>query len=232
MRNVMTWTWVLAIGVALVAADTASAQQRRGQGRGGFGGGRGGATLAMLLGNEGVQKELKVTDDQKTKIDEFSRAQREKMQELFQGGQPDREKVQEAQKSSNEAAEKLVKDALKPEQQKRLKQIQYQVGGIQSLASNEEVQKALKLSDEQKEKLKTLAADQQKDLTELMQAARGGGGNRQELAQKRTALQKDYMTKAVAVLTADQKKEWKELTGEPFDYQPTFGRGRRGGGGQ
>jgi Spy/CpxP family protein refolding chaperone len=220
-----TWTWVVALAVALVAADAASAQEgkqrRRGQGQGqgqgqgrGFGGMMGGGGgLAMLLGNEGVQKELKLSEEQTAKVKEFAEAQGEKMREAFGGGRPDFEKMREMQKASTEAAEKLVKETLKPEQQKRLKQIQLQQGGLMAFAS-EEVQKGLSLTDEQKEKLKTLGSDMQKDMQELRQ-----GGFSPETMQKTRALTKEYMGKAADMLTDDQKAKWKEMTGEPFEVQ-------------
>ena len=55
------------------------------------GGMRGGA--GMLLGNKGVQKELKLTDDQLKKVVEEVRKIGEKMREGFQAGV--REKAQE-----------------------------------------------------------------------------------------------------------------------------------------
>jgi Spy/CpxP family protein refolding chaperone len=226
MRSMMTWA--LALGVALLVADTASAQQQRRQGQGqgrGFGGGMMQMGVAQLLTNEGVQKELKLTDEQKEKAKEFSDAQREKMREAFGGGQPDREKMQELMKASTEAGEKFIKDNLKPEQQTRLHQIQLQarlqMGGPQAF-TDEKVAKELKLTDEQKEKLKTLADDLGKDRRELMQ-----GGFNQETMQKMQALTKEYTTKATDVLTADQKKAWKDMTGEPFTVQ--MQRRRQGG---
>jgi Spy/CpxP family protein refolding chaperone len=219
MRNVITWA--LAVGVAVAVTATASAQQRQGRGFGMFG--RGGMSGAMLLGNEGVQKELKLTDDQKTKVQEFAQAQREKMGEAMREAQGDPDKMRQLMKEATEAGDKFVKETLKPEQQKRLKQIEYQNNVLPTLSANEEVQKTLKLTDEQKEKLKTLADDLNKDRRELFQAGPGP-----ETMQKMQALTKDYTTKAQAVLTDAQKKEWKELTGEPFEVRFQ----RRGGGGQ
>ncbi len=37
---------------------------------------------------------------------------------------------------------------------------------------------------------------------------------------KRTEISKGAATKVTALLTEDQKKEWKELAGEPFEYKP------------
>ena len=57
---------VCSLAVALVlSAQVASAQRPGGFGGGGFGGG------AMLLGTPEVQKELNISDDQKTKLREL-----------------------------------------------------------------------------------------------------------------------------------------------------------------
>jgi hypothetical protein len=37
--------------------------------------------------------------------------------------------------------------------------------------------------------------------------------------QKMTALRKERLDKALATLTDDQKKTWKELTGEPYEVK-------------
>ena len=62
---------------------------------------------------------------------------------------------------------------------------------------------------------------------------RGGGGGAppdpsafQERMKKMAAMRKETLDKVQAVLTADQKKSWKDMTGDPFEVQ--FQR-RRGG---
>src|SRR5262249_42770023 len=158
-----------------------------------------------------------LTDEQKEKVTKLAEENRERMRGLRGGGQPDPEKLQAAQKEANEAAEKLVKDTLKPEQQKRLHQISLQARGLQAF-TDEKVAKELNLTDEQKDKIKTLAEAYQNHLRELRQQG-GGGGNAQEGLR---AARREYTTKARDVLTAEQKEKWNQLTGEPFDYQPTF----------
>ncbi|HMC90517.1 MAG TPA: hypothetical protein VKI17_13265, partial [Gemmataceae bacterium] len=57
------------------------------------------------------------------------------------------------------------------------------------------------------------------------------GGDQAEARKKMAAVQKETMEKITAVLTDDQKKTWKEMTGEPFEYKPDPGEGfggRRG----
>src|SRR5579872_5378719 len=64
-----------ALVVCVMAGNEAMAQGGRG-GRGGFGGGGFGGGVTFLVQNEQVQKELKITDDQKTKLKEIADASR------------------------------------------------------------------------------------------------------------------------------------------------------------
>src|SRR5438128_8514284 len=116
------------------------------------GGMRGGA--GMLIGNKGVQKELKLSDDQIKKIGEHNKTlepKRQEAREAFQSG--DQEKAREIQKEIATETEKLLKETLKPDQQKRLKQIQRQTMGPGAF-TDEETAKELKLTDEQKDEIK------------------------------------------------------------------------------
>src|SRR4051794_13716153 len=76
IRTLGKWATGLAI-VALVGAGTASSARAQG-GRGMFGPG-------ALLRNASVQQELKLSDDQKTKVTEFAEQLGPKYQEKFQG---------------------------------------------------------------------------------------------------------------------------------------------------
>src|SRR6516164_5700356 len=117
-----------AVGFGLVAllAGPALAQ---GQGRG-FGM-MGGGGVAMLIGNESVQKELKLDDTQVTKAKEVADKNREKMtaarEETKDLDQEERRaKMMELNKEINESTLKAVGEFFKPEQVARLKQISYQ----------------------------------------------------------------------------------------------------------
>jgi hypothetical protein len=121
---------------------------------------------------------------------------------------------QEQVKKAEEAAQKALEGALSADQIKRLKQIQLQQRGLEAFR-DAEVEKALKLSDEQKEKLKTIAEEVRKEMGGLFQ--RGQGGNPREAFQKMQEMRTKAREKADAVLTDEQKKAWKELTGAPFE---------------
>lgn len=232
---------------ALVAVPAFAQPQRPGGGRGMFGGGG----PLMLLNVEDVQKDLKITDEQKTKIKEYQDKQAAAMREARgDGGQPDLEKIREMMTKAREEGAKFLKEALTEEQTKRLNQISLQ----QSLKNNPagafftvnfsrdgttygdptETGRALKVTDEQKEKIKGIADQLSKDRRELTGGG-GGGGRPMRLTadqqKKLDALTKEANEKIMEVFTEEQHKTLKELMGKPFEgkiEQP--GGGRRPGG--
>jgi len=203
MRNLMKVA--LGLGLSTLLVSPALAQ---GPG-GGFGRGGGGA---MLLANPGVQKELKLDKEQTDKVEKFSADMREKMQGFQDLSQEERQtKMQEMQKDGT----KIAGEILKPEQKKRFDQISLQARGLQAF-NDPEVQGKLKITDEQKAKIKTLADDTQAQRRDIMQDA---GGDRQAAMKKMTDLTKEATKKAMDLLTTEQKATWKEMTGEPFELQ-------------
>ncbi len=219
----------IVFGLALLLAVPAAAQQRqRGQGQG-RGQGRGGFGVGGLINNEGVQKELKLDGDQLEKAKAAVQKIQEKHQDEFAKLQDlSREergaKMGAIQQTISAETFKELDSILKPNQIKRLKQIQLQQSGVNAF-TNPEVEKALKLDNAQKEKIKTIIGDAASQRRELFQGG-GGGGDFQEMAKKMAAVQKENMDKVTATLSDDQKQAWKELVGQPFEFQ--FQPGRRG----
>jgi Spy/CpxP family protein refolding chaperone len=180
-----------------------------------FGGFRG--NPLMLLGQESVQKELKLTDEQKTKADELRQKSREKMQEIFQGDEGERQKKMQ---ELNEENRKAVAAILNPEQTKRLKEITYQQRGATALA-DPEVVKALNLTDEQQGKVKTINEETQAAMRELFTP---GQAPDEDARNKMNDLRKSSGEKLMALLTPEQKSKWTALQGEPFKGEIRFGR--------
>jgi hypothetical protein len=146
--------------------------------------------------------------------------------------------VQEELKVSEEDVKKVPEaimealgKVLKPEQLKRLKQIEMQQRGTRAF-SDAKVQTALKLTDEQKEQIDTIQKDAAKEMREMFGGGGGGGGrgrrggNFQEIREKMNKLNKETMKKIGSVLKADQKKIWKEMVGDAFEIKYE----QRGGG--
>ena len=200
---------------------------------------------ALIVNNAGVQKELKMDEDQVKACREkvtgggigfggFGKGgkgatdeQKEKGMKMLEKltalkDVPEgklEEKLRETFKEELEAPMKEVEKILKPEQLARLKQISRQQGGPGAYLKAENVAD-LKITDEQKKKLKEINDELQKDVMELRGGTGGGKGGfgplPPETRTKITALTKEATDKAVDVLTAEQKSKWRELTGEPF----------------
>jgi hypothetical protein len=228
----------MALGTILVVvAATAQAQ------RGGFGGGT--QSAYQLLANKSVQEELKLTDDQKSKVKEVTdKIFAEAKEKGFGGGgfknfkdmsQEEREKafakIAETNKATNEKAMKELGPVLKEEQLKRLKQIEVQQMRMGAF-TDAETGKALAITDAQKEKIKVIADETSKDTREIQTAIFSKEMDAKDGGKKMEAIRKDGMDKVLAILTDDQKAKYKALVGEPFEYRPEFGGGFGGGKGK
>jgi hypothetical protein len=186
------------------------------------------ANPGMLLANKTVQEDLKLTEDQISKVKELG----ERRMEAFKGfKEMSKEERQDAMKKMNEDTEKVVKE-LKPEQTARLKQIQLQQVGV-ILFTNEDMAKNLgladeakkiTLSDDQKEKLKDITDQAAKDGMELFKSA---GGFSPDTMKKVQALRKEAAEKSLNVLSSEQKKTWTEMTGKTLEIQFDFPGGPR-----
>ena len=148
----------------------------------------GGAEAAALLRNDKVQEELNLTDDQKADLKKVADAAGEKYKD-------DLEKAT------------LALWLFKPEQAKRLKQIEVQSAGLAAF-SKDDVQSALKLTDAQKASVKTAADDMQKDVQDLFKDAQGDREKMADARKKIKDLSTDAMDQIVKGLSADQAKTW------------------------
>jgi hypothetical protein len=198
--------------VALLLAGTTLAQQQRQRPGGGFGGGG----VSSLLQNESVQKELKLTAEQTTKVKEATDKVRADLKDdvdkLRDRNTPAEERTK-INKKVDDATRKAVGGILKEDQTKRLNQIDLQQRGSR-IYSDAEIQKTLKLSESQIKDIDTIAKDAAEQRTKLFQ-----GGNPQGVQEKMTALNKETTEKIEKVLKDDQKKAVKDMLGESFAIQ-------------
>jgi len=208
---------VVACGAVALMVAPAVAQQ----GRGGRGFGAGGG--AALLSNKSVQKELKATDEQAEKLNTFAREMTEKQREEFQGlrdlsQEERREKMQELARTRAAELVKGMAGILKPEQVKRFEEIQLQQSGAGAFSSPR-VQEKLKLTADQQTKLREINEESGQAMRDAFQDLQS---DREGAMKKIAEIRKQSTEKAFGVLTDDQKKAWKTLTGEPFEivYEP------------
>jgi Spy/CpxP family protein refolding chaperone len=205
---------LVAAVVALVASPAMAQRQRQPRG-GGFGG------PAFLLTQESVQKELKLSDDQVKKIKDVGEKSREafgKLRDL------DREERTKKMQEINKETTKALSTILSKDQAKRLKEISLQRLGARAF-SNAEVAKELNITDEQKKQIQDINAATREEMTKIRQ----GEGSREEKAKKVAEYTKTVQAKLMKVLTDEQQKKWKTMTGKPFtgEIRSPFGGGRR-----
>jgi hypothetical protein len=202
---------------------------------GGFGGGFGGGPSSLVT-NKAVQEDLKLTEEQVTKLKTWSEEFRKTAAKIredkgvkFGGGggfgkvdAEMQEKMAAATAEISKVAYKELAEVLKKEQVDRVRQIDRQQMGLRAF-TDADTAAALKLTDMQKASAKGIGSDYQKESREMMaDLFKGGKGGFdqekiKEMGTKTQKLQKEYLEKVVELLDADQKKTWKELTGEAFD---------------
>ncbi len=198
--------------LAVFAMSSTVNAQGPGRGFGGFGQG-----AYLLLGNKGVQKELKLSDETSEKVTKLVEEWRGKIRDKMEGLSQEerREKGLAISKEINDEAKTATKDLLSAEQHARLEQISLQQRGLQAFA-DAHVQEKLKLSDEQKDKIKEIGEGVRTQVADLRSAFQS---DREGAMQKLAAIRKESFEKVHALLSDDQKKAWKELTGEPYEVK-------------
>jgi hypothetical protein len=152
-----------------------------------------------------VQAELKLTEEQTKKVKQFGeRLQRDP----FRKGRPLSPEEWKAKFEELPAQEKALRDMLRPEQARRLRQVALQQRGPDAF-NDPAVAQALRLTPEQREKVRKLHEEAHRF---------GPGGPRPG----------NPWEQIVSLLTDEQRAQWQELTGEPFKGKiqpphPNFG---------
>jgi Spy/CpxP family protein refolding chaperone len=199
------------VAMSLLAVGGAQAQRRGGFGMMGRGGGFG------LLSRPEVQTELKLSDAQKTQISDLADKQREAARDRFQDlRDASPEEREKAMMEWNAQQTKQINGVLNADQQKRFRQISLQQQGPMAL-TDPTVAEELKLTADQKSKVKEIMQQQREAQREIFESA---GPDRDAAREKMQALRKTTNDKLAGVLTADQKRKWTEMQGTPFTLAP------------
>jgi Spy/CpxP family protein refolding chaperone len=187
-----------------------------------------------LVQDKEVQEELKLTPEQVKKVkalfEEMRQQVRKRMEDaekLDPATQDDREKRFERRRKSVAAvttkATQALSQILSPEQVKRVNQIGLQRLGV--LAFNDpEVQQELRLTPEQKGKLKEITAKEVQDMRNSFPTpqVRDAEETRKKVIRRR----QEAMEKALAVLSAEQREKWQDLMGFEFEPMPFLAKKR------
>jgi hypothetical protein len=181
--------------------------------------GRGGGPSQLLLRPE-VQKELNLTSEQIQKAKEVNQVIREDLGDEFAklsvmtGREGDRKKMELA-KQITQRAKNYVKGFLTPDQLKRLNEIAFQAAGVNAL-KDPDTQAELRMSGDQQKKVMEIMTEAIKDMRILFENTI----DEIEVTQKRAGHLRDRAyTQAMAVLSAEQRKQWEEMQGKPFEFK-------------
>ena len=156
----------------------------------------------------------------------------------FGGSVSDEDQVERLKTQIKTLEERIAffKATLSADQLKRIAQIEVQQMGMAAF-SNAKITTELKITDEQKDKIKTVNDEFAKENADLLKEyGMGGGGGRPmgggggggaaarpdpekvaEYGKKAKALREEAVEKIEKALAADQKKVWKEMIGTSFD---------------
>jgi Spy/CpxP family protein refolding chaperone len=195
----------------------AMAQPPAGRPGGPFGGRLGGPMLMLgLLRSQQVQQELKLTDQQRQRLEQLGEQWREKMRGLRDLPPEERRQKVEGMRAE---VEKQLATILNEQQMKRLKQIALQVEGYAAL-ERPEIADQVGLTKEQRQKIRDILRQADEKRREAFQQ---GQGDRQAAFQRMREIRQWVDGEIEKLLTAEQKKKWQELVGAPFKFEGGFG---------
>ena len=166
-----------------------------------------GAIEVMLLRQDSVQKELKLTEPEIEKVNKHCAHQWEKAQAVSKLSE--KEQTVKYTEMAKENAH-FVEATLTKEQQKRLHQVTLQIAGLLCL-NREDVSRKLKLTAEQKKKLPQLHKESHQEVEDLLYVTK-----KEEKRAKLRELRETSHKRLLELLTDEQEVTWKEMIGAPF----------------
>ena len=175
----------------------------------------------FVVFREAAQADLKLTDEQKEKVEEHLRERLPDIMQFFQSldgvnGEEREKKLQAFRQNAREKLTSVLKATLKEDQSKRLHQLGLQQEGAFALFHGEpKLAKDLKITQEQRKKFMAVVQDLQKKVKPLIEEAQSGG-NPEEIRPKVMKIRKEHEQQIEALLTDTQKEHWKEMLGKPL----------------
>jgi Spy/CpxP family protein refolding chaperone len=182
-----------------------SGQVQRGQG---FGRMMGMGMASALLERPDVQRELNLTEQQKTQIRQMQEAMRAAWQEMRNLPPQERRQKMEELRQKNDPTK-----VLNETQKKRLRELELQAMGPTAFLQSE-VADELNLTQEQRSRLQGIVMQQMQQLREQFQGG-GAGQGAQNFQQLREQAEKQMLE----VLTPAQREKWQQMQGKPFQFE-------------
>jgi hypothetical protein len=174
---------------------------------------------SFLVFRDKIQEELRLTKEQKEKLDQHFREMLPDAMQVLQNikGMKPGERETYHQKTHEEMAA-VLRETLNEGQHTRLRQLELQREGLFGEGWN---LKELQITDEQQKQFMAPTQDTQKKTKTLMEEIQKGA-NPDEIRPKVLKLRLDLEGQLEALLTDAQKKQWKEMLGKPVDLGVLF----------
>ncbi len=172
-----------------------------------------GAVEIVLLRQQSVQRELKLTDDQIEKIHAFSARQWEKAQEANKLSESEADKMFSELAKENQ---RFIDEMLNKDQKKRLQEIVLQVAGLLCV-TRDDVASRLGLTLAQKKRARELQEESRREAEELIHSTR-----KEQKREKLKELRARTRQRVNDLLTDAQEAQWKEMIGAPFTGDLAF----------
>ena len=194
--------------------------------------------LTRLAALEKVQKELSLSEEQVTKLNEIDEKLRAERREQYGRLREIQDEEQRSAKTA-EWAEELggkvrdqLREVLAREQLMRLYQIRLQLRGALEGLTNEYIARRLELSEETKKKLQAVQEELDGKVRKLYQglgelSSEQRGEKMRELFEKSRKLQAEADEQALGLLTDGQKERFENMKGEKFELDMSELYGRR-----
>jgi hypothetical protein len=178
-----------------------------------------GVGSSFLVFVDKIQEELKVTKEQKEKLDQYLGKLLPDAMQLLQKikGLTPRERETYHQKTREEMAA-VLQEILNDRQRKRLRQVELQREGLFGEGWN---WKDLQVTDEERKQFVAEIQQTQKNNETLMEEIRNGA-NPNEIRPKVLKNREELEGRLEALLTNAQKKQWKEMLGKPIELGVLF----------
>ncbi len=177
---------------------------------------------SFLVFRDKVQKDLKLTGEQKEKLEQYLEEWIPDAMKFFEkiDGLKRKEREKELGAYRPKAQEKLaavLKETMKEDQRKRLRQLELQqVGPFVLMHGDVEIRKDLKITDEQRKQFMAVIQEMQTKIAPLLKDV-DSGGDAKEIWPKLMKIRKEHEGRIEALLSDAQKKQWKEMLGKPLD---------------
>jgi hypothetical protein len=170
-----------------------------------------------------VAKHVNLTDKQMKELNALTEKTQAAYQERFNklGTLADLERgprVQELNRQYSADWIKGAQDVFTPDQYARYQQLNYQYQGYNAFM-DPEVTKRLNFTDAQTRDLRDSIAWRDRQLADIDRLART---DRDKAREAYRAYWKEQQERYTKFLTPEQIKVWREMAGEPYEFQPTF----------